>query len=223
MVNREEKISENKNWAIRETLFGDMPLSAWTGKDSNDEPWIRFQAVEAYLGSGNTQMATQVLREIIETPNLESRHTLQAWHFLKSLGVDPPDDKAKQVYGVIVEVTMKQGVDILAAYADHSALYLNYSGTAVIWEHPDNSLKGEIDRLLDAGKNIIGTIGPWKNERPDVPPQGQARVCMLTPSGLHFGQAPLNVLANDSMGGPIIQAATDLMGALVKKRKQNLA
>jgi hypothetical protein len=222
MINRKKK-SENKNWAIRETLFGDMPLSAWTGKDSSDVPWIYFQAVEDYLGSGNTQMAVQVLKEITETPNLESRHYLQAWHFLKSFGVDPPDDKTKEIYGVVVEVTMKQGVDILAAYTDQTALYLNYSGTAVIWEHPDNSLKGEIDRLLDAGKNIIGYIGPWESERPDVPPEGQARVSMLTPSGLHFGQAPLTALANDPMGGPIIKAATDLMGALVKKREDNLA
>ena len=222
MFNR-KKESENKNWAIRETLFGDMPLSAWTGKDSSDVPWIYFQAVEDYLGSGNNQMAVQVLKEITETPNFESRHYLQAWHFLKSFGVDPPGDQAKEVYGVIVEVTMKQGVDILAAYTDQTALYLNFSGTAVIWEHPDNSLKGEIDRLLDAGKNIIEYIGPWENDRPDVPPQGQARISMLTPSGLHFGQAPLNALANDPMGGPIIQAATDLMGALIKKREENVA
>jgi hypothetical protein len=131
--------------------------------------------------------------------------------------VNPPDEKAKEVYGVIVGVGMKGGVDIVAAYADHSARYFNYRGTAVIWEHPDDSLKGEIENLLAAGKNIIHNIGPWENERPDVPPAGQARASMLTPGGLHFGQAPLNALANDEMGGPIIKAATDLMGALIKK------
>jgi len=114
-------------------------------------------------------------------------------------------------------------LNFIDAYTDQTALYLNYSGTAVIWEHPDNSLKGEIGNFLDAGKNIIEYIGPWEDERPDVPPQGQARVSMLTPSGLHFGQAPLNALANDQMGGPIIKAATELMGALVKKREENLA
>jgi hypothetical protein len=41
---------------------------------------------------------------------------------------------------------------------------------------------------------------------------------MLTPSGLHFGQAPLNALANDAMAGPIINAALDLMQALIRKR-----
>ena len=217
MFNWIKKKSKNNSSAIRDTLFGDMPISAWNGNNSSDEPWVSFQEVEKYLESDNTQMATQILRKIIETPNLESRHYIQSWHFLKSLGVNPPDDKAKEVYGVIVEVGMKRGVDIVAAYADHTALYLNFSGSAVIWEHPDDSLKGEIENLLAAGKNIIHNIAPWVDERPGVPPEGQARVSMLTPSGLHFGQAPLNALANDEMGGPIIKAATDLMGALIKK------
>ena len=218
MFNWAKKKSKNNSPAIRDTLFGDMPISAWNGNNSSDEPWVSFQEVEKYLESDNTQQAAQLLREIIETPNLESRHYIQACHFLKSLGVDPPDDKAKEVYGVIVEVTMKQGVDIVAAYADHTALYLNYSGAAVIWEHPDDSLKEEIENLLAAGKKIIQNIGPWENERPEVPPEGQARVSMLTPSGLHFGQAPFNALANDEMGGPIVKAATELMQALIKKR-----
>ena len=217
MSNWMKKKNKNNHSAIRDTLFGDMPISSWNGNNSSDEPWVSFQEVEKHLESDNSQMAIQKLRKIIETPNLESRHYIQSWHFLKSLGVNPPDDKAKEVYGVIVEVAMKEGVDIVAAYADRTARYFNYSGVAVIWEHPDDSLKEEIENLLDAGKKIIHNIGPWENERPGVPPQGQARVSMLTPSGLHFGQAPLNALANDVMGGPIIKAAIDLMQALIKK------
>ena len=73
---------------------------------------------------------------------------------------DQLSDKAKDVYGVIVEVSMKQGLDIVAAYADHSARYFNYSGAAVIWENPDDSLREEIENLLNAGKKIIHNIGP---------------------------------------------------------------
>ena len=208
---------KNNGYDIRDTLFGDMPISMWTGNNSSEEPWVSFQQVEKYLESENTRMAAQLLNKIIETPNLESRHYLQAWHFLKPLGVLPPDDKAKFVYGVVVEVAMKQGVDIVAGYNDHTARYFNYSGAAVIWENPDDSLNEEIRILLDAGRNIIHNIGPWEYERPGVPPEGQARVSMLTPGGLHFGQAPFNALANDQKGGPIINAATVLMQALIKK------
>lgn len=218
MFNRKKKSGKNNNAAIRDTLFGDMPISAWTGNQSRDEPWVRFQEVEKHLQSGSPQLAEQRLRQILDTPDLESRHYLQAWHFLRSLGVNPPEETAKDVWGVVVEVAMPDGVDIVAAYADRTARYFNYSGAAVIWEHPDASLDEEINTLIGAGQAIVRNIGPWEEERPGVPSQGQARVNMLTPSGLHFGQGPLNALANDAMGGPVIKAALDLMQALIRKR-----
>jgi hypothetical protein len=220
MFSGPEKNDKNNHFAIRDTLFGDMPISAWNGANSRNEPWISFQRVENDLELEKTQMAIEELVKITKTPGLESRHYVQAWHFLKQLGVKPPDTRAKEVYGVVVEVSMEQGLDIVAAYADHSARYYNYSGAAVIWENPDGSLMKEIENLLNAGKNIIHQIGPWEEKRPGAPPEGQARVSMLTPSGLHFGQAPLEALANDEMGGPIIKAATDLMQALIRKSEE---
>ena len=217
------KKNKNNGFTIRDTLFGDLPIAAWTGGDSSGEPWVRFQAVEKSLESGSTETAIQILREIADTPELESRHYLQAWHFLRSLGLDPPDEVAKKVYGVVVEVTLEQGLHIVAAYADHTARYFNYSGAGVIWDRSDDSLHEEIQNLLDAGNNIVHHIGPWEGERPAAPPQGQARVSMLTPSGLHFGQAPLTALVNDEMGGPIIKAALDLMQALIKKSGEKSA
>lgn len=220
MFNWLKKKNKNSQPAIRDTLFGDLPITSWNGNNSSAEPWTSFQNAEKHLNLGETQLAIQELESITQTPHFESRHYVQAWHFLKQLGVMPPTDKAKEVYGVVVEVSLKEGLDIVAAYADHSALYFNYSGAAVIWENPDDSLQAEIDDLLKAGKKVIHQIGPWEAERPGVPPKGQARVSMLTPSGLHFGQAPFDALANDEMGGPIIQAATTLMQALIKKSEE---
>jgi len=131
-----------------------------------------------------------------------------------------PDGEAKRVYGVVVEVTMNQGLDIVAAYADHTARYFNYSGAAIVWENADNSLDEAIDRVLEAGGSIVHKIGPWEDVRPPAPPTGQVRVSLLTPSGLHFGQGPFNVLASDEMGGPIIAAAMRLMQALMERSKR---
>ena len=92
--------------------------------------------------------------------NLEPRHYLQAWHFLRQLGVNPPDEKAKIVYGVVVEVGMEKGTDIVAAYADYTARYYNFSGAGVIWEG-DHSLDAEIEALIKAGQAVVKYIGPW--------------------------------------------------------------
>lgn len=140
MFNWKKNKVKSSGSVLRETLFGDMPISSWTGNNSTDKPWTDFQEAKKFIESDNKKRAIQVLEKITETPDLESRHYLQAWHFLRSLGMHPPEDIAKEVYGVLVEVNMQQGIDIVAAYADQSACYLNFSGTAVIWEHPDNSL-----------------------------------------------------------------------------------
>ena len=153
-------------------------------------------------------------------PNLEPRHYLQAWHFLRQNGQPVPAAIAKQVYGVVIEVGMPKGLDLLAAYSDYAVRYYNFSGSGVVWEHPDTSLNALIDPLLEASKTVVDKIGPWDQPRPAPPKNGQARMNFLTPSGLHFGQASMEALARDPMAGRVIQSATQLMMALVAKTKK---
>lgn len=84
----------------------------------------------------------------------------------------------------------------------------------VVWEAPDTRVDGHIRKLLAAGQKLAGLIGPWEGKRPSLPPR-QARISLLTPSGLHFGQAPVQALVRDAMAAPVIDAATELMQALI--------
>lgn len=86
---------------------------------------------------------------------------------------------------------------------------------------PDDSLHSEIEGVLQAGKAVADRIGPWEGRRPAAPPAGQARISMLTPSGLHFGQAPFETLASDQLGGVVVSATTQLMQSLIAKTKKN--
>jgi hypothetical protein len=204
--------------AIRDILFGDLPFSQWPNGSSTsveDEPWRSFISARDQLDSGNQESAKQTLRQILGMPDLESRHYLQAWHFLRQLGESPADGDARQLYGVVVEVALDEGLDIVAAYADHTARYLNYSGAAIVWERPNESLDQAIDSLLSAGRMVAAQIGPWEGPRPPAPPKGQLRISMLVPSGLHFGQGPFEALSGDPLGGPVIAAAMQLMQSLI--------
>ena len=204
---------------IRDTLFGDMPVEYWppVGPVSIETPWNMFEAARSNLAAGNSAAAIEEWRKIIQQPNLESRQHLQAWHFLRQNGQQPPPEKAKQVLGVVIEVGMPNGLDLLAAYTDRSARYYNYSGAGVIWEHPDGSLDSPINKLLVASKEIVDKIGPWELARPTPPPRGQVRLNFLTPSGLHFGQAPMTALSRDLMAGRVLQLGMALMQALMAK------
>ena len=201
---------------IRETLFGDMSLSEWAHGETDASPWSQFTAAQQRLAAGDPGEAAKYLQQIVAMPGLEARHTLQAWNELRRLGVSPESD-ARQLLGVVIEVAMDEGLDILAAYADHSARYINYSGAAVIWDHADASLDDAIDDLFAASRAIIQQIGPWEGERPGPPPRGQARISMLAPGGLFFGQAPMQTLMTDPLASPAMSSAIRLMQALIEK------
>ena len=206
--------------AIRDILFGDLPFSQWPNGSATSvdgEPWLSFISARNQLDSANQESAKQTLRRILEMPDLESRHYLQAWHFLRELGESPTDRDAKRLYGVVVEVALDEGLDIVAAYADHTARYLNYSGAAIVWERPNESLDQPIDSLLAAGRMVAAQIGPGEGPRPAAPLKGQVRISMLVPSGLHFGQGPFDALSGDPLGGPVIAAAMQLMQSLITR------
>jgi hypothetical protein len=192
-------------------------MSKWPeGDDKTGEPWNLFIEARKQLDKKDKNAASATLQKITSMPNLEPRHYLQAWHFLRSLGVNPPADKAKIVYGVVIEVGLERGADIVAAYTDFNAYYVNFTGAATIWQHPDNSLDAEIDALLKAGQMVAEKIGPWDKARPAPPTNGNVRLNMLTPSGLHFGEGGFNVLSQDPMGKALIDPATALMLRLTK-------
>jgi hypothetical protein len=202
----------------RDTLFGDLPPDEWppAGEVAAGFPWSAFAVARRHLGAGQTRDAVFTWLEILETPNLETRHYLQAWHFLRQLGEQPIATSAKHVLGVVVEVALPEGLDLLAAYADHSARYYNYSGAAVIWDRPNVSLDERIDALLTAATDVVRQIGPWEGARPPAPRGGDLRISFLTPSGLHFGEGSIDAIANDPNGGRVVERATLLMNDLIR-------
>ena len=199
---------------LRETLFGDMPLSKWAASASGD-PWATFVSAANRLEQGNRVGAIDALQSIVQQSGLESRHYLEAWCALREAGVSPSGAEAKHVYGVVVDVPVNSGLDTLAAYEDRRARYINFSGSVIIWEAPDSRMDGHITKLVSAGQTLANLIGPWEGNRPPLAP-GQARISLLTPSGLHFGQAPLAALMQDGMAAPLLDAATKLMQALIQ-------
>ena len=211
--------------AFRNTLFGDAPAEQWpaaTSPSRTAEPWQLFVQSREAAQSGKIPLAEHLLRQVLSTPDLEARHYLQAWAALRTHGVLPEAMEAKQVLGVVVEVALEQGTDVVAAYTDGSARYLNQSGKIIIWEKPDSSLDQLVSTLLAAGQQVAGQIGPWEGERPAPPTGNTARVSFLTPSGLHFGEGPMDVLWHDALAHPVLAAAQALMMALMEKSQPGI-
>jgi hypothetical protein len=121
--------------SIRDTLFGDMPLDAWGPPDATEPPWALFSGARLRLEAGDSAGAAQTLGMVLTMPGLESRHYLQAYHHLRALSESLPEQtNAKELLGVVIEVGMDNGLDLLAAYADGSSRYYNFSGAGVVMD-----------------------------------------------------------------------------------------
>jgi hypothetical protein len=201
---------------LYDTLFGDVPLHRWkpTDGESASGPWKTLDEVRAALRGKDKQRAQLLLRQLADT-SVESRQHLQAWHFLRELGLQPEAAGVKQVWGVALEIGLENGNDTLAAYRDYSARFISQSGKLIVWESRDPQVDAHIDQLLQAGQRVAEKLGPWHEPRRAPPSNGNVRLNLLTPSGLHFGEGPFSALMRDPMAGPVIHMGAKLMGALI--------
>jgi hypothetical protein len=158
------------NAGMRGGLFADESLEdvASRATSTSDDIWSHFAAAQQALREGDKIGAIQAIRRVEEMEGQEARLHLQAWHCLRMLGEPPPESIAREVKGVVVEVGLGGGVDLVAAYADHTARYWNFrAGTGIIWDAPeDTEMASLIDALLQAGEAIVENTGPLDGARP---------------------------------------------------------
>lgn len=154
----------------------------------------------------------QDLQKVLSDNSIESRLKILAFNTLLSSGMK---STGKELLGVIVEVGLDGGLDVLAAFQDGTARYINQSGKIIIWESPNAQSKNITQELFSASDEIVKKIGPWDQLRKSAPPKGNVRISFLVSDGLYFGEGGINVLFNDPMASPALSAATKLMQYLI--------
>lgn len=162
--------------------------------------------------SFDAQPADDMLIAILNDPSLETRVRLLAAKTLAGRGLALSE---RQLLGVVIEVGMDEGLDVLAAYQDGTARYLNFSGKLIVWEAAARESDSLIKALFAAAETVVEQIGVWNKPRRPAPEAGQVRLNSLATDGLYFGEGPFEVLARDPLGGPVIDAATRFMQFLI--------
>lgn len=158
------------------------------------------------------------LRALANDASQESRLRALAFNRLRAMGeqVQP-----KILLGAIIEVGLDNGLDVLAAYADHRARYINAVEKMSVFEPAPEALVPKIDKLLKISQTIVNQLGPWDKPRLARPNTGSIRMSFLVSDGLYFGQGDLNVMQKDALGGPIIAASLELLNAIVDFASKN--
>jgi hypothetical protein len=143
-----------------------------------------------------------------------TRTRILAYNRLRSIGHKP--DK-KELLGVIVEVGLDEGLDVVASYRDGTARYINYTGKLVVWETTTAASEKLTKELFSQSEPILSKIGPWNEPRRPHPAKGNVRITFLVSDGLYFGEGPIDVMFNDQMAGPALSAAGGLMKFLTEQ------
>lgn len=210
---------------LRASLLGDLPAEAWpVGGDATGAPWDGFVRARDHLAAGDQDLAVRAWSAIAMTPGLEARHTLQAWHLLRSVGVQPDASISGEVLGVVAEVAVGDGHDVLAAYRDGSVRYLNHAGGATVVDpggldglgpQVAAEVASAVERWLAIGQGVADATGPLApGPWPDLP-AGHTRVAMLTRAGPHLGQGPDEQLRAEPMAEAFLAAATAVLILIV--------
>lgn len=178
-------------------------------KNNNTQPEVYPWNI---LFSESTNLSS--LEKIISDDNIESRVKILVYNKMIANGQKIYN---KELFGVIVEIGLENGLDVLASYNDGSARYINQSGKIIVWETTDETSKFLTNKLFSDGANVIIKIGPWDQPRRQAPEKGIARITFLVSDGLYFGEGPITILFDDDLAGPTLASAAELMKYLVEK------
>lgn len=176
-----------------------------TNAPSNDYPWDCLLA--------DRPDTTQV-QEVATDQTLEARQRLLAYHLLLAHG-SPIEQQ--ELFAVIIEVALPNGLDVVAAFNDGTARYINHSEKLLVWETRTNDSNRLIDQLFLTSGEVVKRIGRWEGERQSFPTAENVRLSFLMSDGLYFGEGPFGALYADPMGGPVITSAINLMTYLTQQ------
>jgi hypothetical protein len=131
------------------------------------------------------------LQKIIDDSNTETRAKILAYNKQRALEQRVNE---KELLGVIIEIGLDQGTDVLASFKDGSVRYLNQSGKIIIWDKKDDQAIALINQLFKDSYKVVLKIGPWDKQRRPKVAKGIVRITFLVSDGLYFGEGTVKTL-----------------------------
>jgi hypothetical protein len=168
-----------------------------------EEPWLTLLALEP---------SEAALRRLADGWSDESRVRALAFNRLREIGAAVAP---KILLGVIVEVPLRQGLDVLAAYADGRVRYLNHAGKVSVFEGGPIVVETLARELVVAALPLVQRIGTWERVRLPPPRGGRMRITFLTSDGVCFGEGTYEELRKDPLGRAVLGKAIELLDAVV--------
>ncbi len=152
------------------------------------------------------------MRDLSEDSSQESRIRALAYGWLRANGFEVPRHK---LLGVVIEVALTEGLDVLAAFSDGGVRYINQTGRLAVVEGGRPEVQAAVARLLTASQPVIERLGPWKKQRLPPPPQGHLRLTFLVSDGLYFGNGPIDAMEREPLAALVVREGAQLLQLVV--------
>ena len=201
-------------------MFGDLPWDVWCSMEGpQEEPWPLFRAAWTARKNRDLGGCCALLEQVTAMVDVETRHQVQAWHYLRELGRAAPEAGAKDVLGVIIEKGLPEGTEVLGAYEDHTARFWGADGIGILWPRASANLDDEFDALFAVAHVAVRKIKPRIGAHPPVPGLGEIQISFLTPSGIHLGTGSAAILPKDPLAKSLVDRGAALVDKLLAQRK----
>lgn len=178
---------------LRRLLYADLAVAEWPPEDEpQPEPWASFQRARRHLAAGDHDLAIRAWSQVANPAfGRESRQVLQAWHHLRGQGIVPDASIADEVLGIVAEVALDGGHDVLAAYADGGVRFLHHLGGGTIVEPPaPTAVALAASEWLAEAQEVAAQMDRWSGTGAEPAAAGASRFVVLTPGGARvaFGE-----------------------------------
>lgn len=155
----------------------------------------------------------RAVRALADDPLRESRVRALACSWLRLRGLPVPRGL---LLGMVAEVAVAPGVDVLAAYTDGRVRLLHHSGRLVLADTPVPDYAPQVGAWLDAGAAALHQASPWERRPGALPGPGRARQVWISADGLRAREGRFEDLLRDPATGPSLLAASQLLQALTR-------
>ena len=155
------------------------------------------------------------LKKVTADKTLESRQRLLAYRLVAA----QEQVMEKELLGVVVEVGLRKGLDVLAAFSDGTARYFNHAENLLVWENRTAESDALVAQLFNEGVVLAKRLGAGTLPRRSPPGRNMARLSLLVSDGLCFGEGPFDALQSDPNSAPVINATTQLLAFLIKQAR----
>ncbi len=152
------------------------------------------------------------LRAIVDADGADSR--VRALAAQRLLQLHHRSNGPHCSFGVLLEVPLSEGLEVLAAYADGAVRYLDGKGRATVYDRGPSQVRTLAACAVRQAQARATRLPLWGRPRLPPPVSGDVRISVLGSDGLRFVQGPFAILQDDVDTAALIRSAVRLLRLL---------